>query len=372
MRKLVVLATSAAILTSFSFAKEINVGVVMPMSGPLAAYGQVCYEGVEFANSLQPKLKNGDTVKLVLVDNKGDKVETATATTRLISSDKVVGILGALTSTNTAQVIAVADKKQIPVIAAVATGEKLTEQKKFANRVCFADSFQGTVVANYATKDLKLKTVVVVADQAQVYSLGLAKAFTDAFKKAGGTIVKEIKISSGDKDFKAVVSQIKTANPDFIFLPIYHPEASMIARQAKQIGLTKPMFSGDGVSDPVFIELGGDAVEGYMFTDFFDYSVPPTQKSKDFIAAYEKKTGKKELASFTALGADTYNVMINAMNNCANPADSVCINNEIKKTTGYEGVSGMINIDKNGNATRSAVIKVIKDGKPVYKATVNP
>ncbi len=372
MRKLVVLATSAAVLASISFAKEINVGVVMPMSGPLAAYGQVCYEGVEFANSLQPKLKNGDTVKLVLVDNKGDKVETATATTRLISSDKVVGILGALTSTNTAQVIAVADKKQIPVIAAVATNDKLTEQKQFANRVCFTDSFQGAVVANYATKDLKLKTAVVIADQAQVYSLGLAKAFTDAFKKAGGTIVKEIKVSSGDKDFKAVVSQIKTANPDMIFLPLYHPEASMITRQAKQVGLAKPMFSGDGVANQTFIDLGGDSVEGYMFTDFFDYSAPPTQKSKDFIAAYEAKTGKKELNSFTALGADTYNVMINAMNNCANPSDSVCINNEIKKTTAFEGVSGVINIDKNGNATRSAVIKVITNGKAVYKSTVNP
>lgn len=372
MRKLVVLATSAAVLASLSFAKEINIGVVMPMSGPLSAYGQTCYEGVEFANALQPQLKNGDTVKLVLVDNKGDKVETATATTRLISSDKVVGILGALTSTNTAQVIAVAEKKQIPVIAAVATNDKLTERRDFANRVCFTDSFQGAVVANYAIKDLKLKTAVIVADQAQVYSLGLAKAFKDAFLAGGGKIVKEIKVSSGDKDFKAVVSQIKTANPDMIFLPMYHPEVSMITRQAKQIGLTKPMFSGDGVANQTFIDLGGESVEGYMFTDFFDYSAPPTQKSKDFIAAYATKTGKNELNSFTALGADTYNIMIDAMNRCANPEDSVCINNEIKKTNAFEGVSGLISIDKNGNATRSAVIKVIKDGKPIYKSTVNP
>ncbi len=74
MRKLVVLASSVAILASVSFAKEVKVGVVMPMSGPLAAYGQTCNEGVEFANTLQPTLKNGDTIKLVLVDNKGDKV----------------------------------------------------------------------------------------------------------------------------------------------------------------------------------------------------------------------------------------------------------------------------------------------------------
>ncbi|MBN1840559.1 MAG: ABC transporter substrate-binding protein [Campylobacterales bacterium] len=372
MKKLALLATSAAVLATFSYAKEINVGVVMAMSGPLAAYGQTTNEGIEFANSLQPKLKNGDTIKLILVDNKGDKVETANATTRLISSDKVVGILGALTSTNTSQVMAIAEKKSIPVIAPVATNDKLTENKNFASRVCFTDSFQGEVVANYAFKDLNLKTAVVVVDQAQVYSLGLAKAFKESFTKNGGKIVKEIKVSSGDKDFKAVVSQIKAANPDFLFLPMYHPEVSMIARQAKQIGLSKPMFSTDGVANQTFIDLGGDAVEGHMFTDFFDYGAPPTEKSKEFIAAYAKKTGKQEVNSFVALGADAYNVMVDAMNRCENPEDSICINNAIKSTVNFEGVSGVINLDKTGNSTRSAVIKVVTNGKAVYKSTVNP
>ncbi len=121
MRCLLTSLSVASLLVTFSYAKEISVGVVMPMSGALASYGQTTFEGIHLAHSLQPKLKNGDTVKLVLVDNKGDKVESATASTRLITSDKVVGILGAITSTNTAQIIAIADKKQIPVIAPVAT-----------------------------------------------------------------------------------------------------------------------------------------------------------------------------------------------------------------------------------------------------------
>jgi len=371
MRKLATLATSVALLASVAIAKEIKVGAVMPMSGPLAAYGQTTYEGIEFAHKLQPTLKNGDTIKLVLVDNKGDKVETSTGTTRLISSDKVVAILGALTSGNTAATIAVAEKKKIPVIAAVATGNKLTMKRNFANRVCFTNDFQGEVIANYALS-LGYKSSVIVLDQAQVYSIGLAKAFQKAFKKAGGKILKKIKVTSGDKDFKAVVSQIKSANPDFIFLPLYHPEASMIARQSKQIGLNKPMFSGDGVANQTMIDLGGDAVEGYMFVDFFDYSAPPTQKSKNFIKAYAKDTGKNELGSFTALGADTYFLLVDAMNRCSDPSDSICINKEIKATKGFEGVSGVINVDKNGNSVRSAVIKEFRNGKMVYKATVNP
>jgi len=187
------------------------------------------------------------------------------------------------------------------------------------------------VVANYASKDLGLKTAVIVTDQAQVYSLGLAKAFTQAFTQSGGKVLKEVRVSSGDKDFKAVISQIKALNADFVFLPLYHTEASMIKRQAKQADFNKPFFSGDGVANQTFIDLGGDAVEGYMFTDAFDHSAPPTNKSKDFIAAYEKKTGKKELNSFTALGADAYNIMVDAMNRCSNPEDSVCVNSENPK-----------------------------------------
>ncbi len=196
--------------------------------------------------------------------------------------------------------------------------------------------------------------------------------FLKTYKKAGGKIVKKISINSGDKDFKAVVSQIKSLNPDFVFLPVYHPEAAMLARQAKEIALNKPMIAGDGVGNPTFIELGKKAVEGFMYTDSFDYLAPPTKLSKKFIDIYKKDTGKDGVNSFTALGADAYFVLVDAMNRCENPEDSKCINEKIKSTKGFEGVSGVIQIDKSGNAKRSAIIKEIKDQSPAYKATVNP
>ncbi len=371
MKKIFSSVGALALLTGFAVAKEVKVGVVAPITGPIAAYGQNAYDGIKLAHQMQPKLKNGDDVKIVLVDNKGDKVETATATTRLLTKDKVVAIIGAMTSTNTAQVMSVAEKKSIPVIAPAATSDKLVLKKSFANRVCFTDSFQGEVIAKFA-KDNNYKTAVIITDQAQVYSLGLAKVFSKTFTKNGGKILKKISISSGDKDFKAVVSQIKGLNPDFVFLPIYHPEAAMIARQAKQIELNKPMIAGDGVGNPTFIELGKEAVEGFMYTDTFDYTAPPTNLSKDFIKQYKEQTKKDGVNSFTALGADAYFVLVDAMNRCKDPQDSKCINEQIKSTKGFEGVSGVIEIEKSGNAKRSAVIKEIKKQVPVFKTIVNP
>ncbi|MDR3346319.1 MAG: ABC transporter substrate-binding protein [Campylobacteraceae bacterium] len=372
MKKILSFIAVMTLCFSASGAKEIKIGAIMPMSGSIAAYGQTAYEGLALANKLEPKLKNGDTVKVVLIDTKGEKVEAANAATRLITSDKVVAIVGELISTNTEQVVSIAETYKVPVVAPAATNDRLTQRREFVSRVCFTDSFQGDVVANYAYKTLGLKSAIVVRDQAQVYSIGLAKAFENVFKQDGGKVLKIISINSGDKDFKAVVSQIKKDNPDMIFLPLYHPEASMFARQAKEAGLNKPLFSGDGVANPTFLELGSSAVEGYMFTDTFDYEAPPTQRSKDFIASYEKESGKKEMASFTALGADSYFLLIDAMNKCEDPSDGVCINKQVKATKNFEGVSGVINMSSNGDPVRSAVIKEVKGGKFVYKATVNP
>lgn len=373
MKKITAVASSLALIGACGFAKEISIGLPMPITGSIAAYGQTAYDGVKLANQIEPTLKNGDTVKLVLVDTKGDKVETATATTRLITSDKVSGIIGALTTGNTQQVLMIAEDKKIPVIAPAATADKLLDNKKFGSRVCFMDSLQGTALATYAAEKLNAKTAVVVVDQAQTYSLGLAKAFEKEFKAKGGKIAKKLTISSGDKDFKAVVAQLKDINADIVYLPIYHPEASMLARQARQIGVKSLLASGDGVANSTFIELGGEAVNGYIYTDTFDYTQPPTQRSKDFLDAYASANGgKRDIPGFTAQGADAYFIMVKAMNECADPSDSVCVNEKIHQTKDFDGVSGIISIDTTGNAMRSVVIKEIKDLKATYKDTVNP
>lgn len=370
MKKISLIAVAALCAVTLN-AKEIKVGVVLPVTGAVASYGQTAWAGIELANKIEPKLKNGDDIKLVLIDNKGDKVETGTAATRLVTEDNVAAIIGAMTTGNTQQVLQIGDEKKVPVIAPAATADKLLDRSKFGARVTFMDSFQGTSFATYAVKNLGLKTAVIVIDQSTAYSLGLAKAFKKQFEKDGGKILKELKISGGDKDFKAIVSQIGSLNPDLVYAPFYYQEASMLVRQARQIGVKAPFASGDGVAQDTFIELAGEAANGYLSTDVFDSSNPPTNKSKDFVAAYEKANGNTNIPGFTTLGADSYFLLLDAMNRCDDPQNRECINEKIKSTKNFEGVSGFINIDSKGNAIRSIVVKEIKGGKFVYKDTVN-
>ncbi len=362
---------SASMAISVATAKEVKIGVIVPMTGAVAAYGQLAYQGIELANKLSPKLKNGDDIKLVLIDTKGDKVETATAATRLITQDKVAGLIGEMVTANTQQVLQIADEKKTPMIAPAATADKLLDRAKYGARVTFMDSFQGTSFAQFATK-AGHKTAIIVTDQSTAYSIGLARAFKKEFEKQGGKVLSELKISSGDKDFKAIASQIGSANPNIVYAPIYHPEAALLVRQARQIGLKTLFASGDGVSNDTFVELSGGAAEGYLYTDAFDAANPPTQLSRDFLAANTQKSGGAGVSGFTALGADAYFLMVDAMNRCEDPSDKECVNTKIKETKDFEGVSGIINIDKKGNAVRSIVVKEIKDGKATYKDIINP
>ena len=371
MKKLT-LTLSVLTMVNCLYAKDINIGVVLPLTGTVAAYGQDVFNGIELANKLNAKLDNGDEVKLIVIDTKGDKLETTSAVNRLIAQDKVIGIIGEATTPNTIQAISIVEDKKIPLIAPVASGDKLLEGKKYASRVCFSDSFQGDKFASYVTKELNLKNAVVIIDQSNVYSLGLAKAFEKSLKENGGKVIKKLAISSGDKDFRAVVSQLKSLNPDFVYMPIYHPEAALIARQAKQIGFDKLLAAGDGVNNQTFIDLGSTAVNGVVFTDSFDSSNPSTARGKTFINEYEKIKGNANLPAFSAMGADAYYVMLNAMNACQNTLTSECINEKIHQTSNYEGVGGIISIDASGNAIRPVVIKEIQDGKQVYKTLINP
>jgi len=371
--KLFLLLLSVAALTTSVYAKEVKIGVVMPMSGDIGGYGQSANKGVQLAQELTPTLKNGDTIKVILLDNKSDKIESANAMQKLVSAEKVDAVIGALTSTNTMAITKIAGQNQTPMVAPVATNILVTKNRKFTNRVCFSDAFQGQVAANFIKHELGKTRVVLITDVKQDYSIGISKVFKRYFKKIGGKVLKQVKMSSGDADFKAMISSIKALKPELIFFPIYSSEAGLIAKQAKQLGLNVPFVGTDGMTaDKVFLEVAGDAAEGFYNTNLFSSDAPKTTTaSKDFEKAYKIKYNEG-VHPFAALSADAYGVIVNAMNQCADSSDGVCVNSKIKSTQDFQGVSGVITIGETGDATRSAVINQVQNGKLVYKTTVNP
>jgi len=374
MKKVLSVAAATVLVSSALLAKEVKIGVVLPLTGPIAAFGQTSKGGLDIAYAQNHKLKNGDDVKLIILDDRGDKVEAATAVKRLIDKNHVTAILGEVASSNSMAMAPVAENAKTPMITHASTNPRVTKGKKFVTRACFIDPFQGAVAANYALSK-GYKTAVIVTDTKQDYSVGLSKAFRKAYTKGGGKVLKTVYINSGDKDFNAQVSTIKSLHPDIIDFTGYYPEGALLARQARAMGVKAPFIGGDGSGFPELIKIGGKAVEGFMYTDHFNEAAAKSPEAKAYVKAFHAKN-HKAADSMGALAADAYGMILAAMNKCIDegkaPTDKVCVNTNLRNTKNYHGVTGVINIDKNGNAVKSAVVNVVKNGKFAYLTTVNP
>ena len=354
----------------------IKVGVFEPMTGANAAGGAMEVEGIRLANELNPTVTvAGKTykVELVVVDNKSDKVEAANAVQRLVDRDKVQVILGSWGSSLAMAGGEVAKEARIPVIGLSCTNPLVTAGNDYYFRVCFIDPFQGTVMANYAVRDLKAKTAVIVQEVSNDYSVGLAKFFSDNFKKLTGNssaILATVNYNTGDQDFSAQLTTIRSQRPDVIFAPGNYTESALVIKQARELGINTPIIGGDTWETPEFIDVGRDRVEGAVFSTFFASEVAATKAAETFLKEYRGRYNK-EPAAVTALGYDGYLVALDAIKR-AGSIDPVKIRDAIAQTKGFEGATGTTTLDSNGDATKSAFIKAVQGGKFVYKTIVNP
>ncbi len=350
----------------------IKIGVFEPITGANAGGGALEVEGIKLANKLYPEVL-GKKVELVIVDNKSEKVDAASAAARLVEKEKVVAIIGSWGSSLSMAAGDIVKNAKIPTVGASCTNPLVTLNNDYYFRVCFIDPFQGTVMANYAFNKLGAKKAAIIQEVSNDYSVGLAKFFVDAFKELTGDnncIVATSNYNTGDQDFTAQLTNIKAANPEVIFAPGNFTESALLISQAKQLGMNVPIIGGDTWETPEFIDIGKDAVEGAVFSTFFATEQPITNESKVFLDEYRKEF-KKEPAAVTALGYDAYILILDAIVR-ANSAEPVAIRDEIAKTVNFEGSAGFVTLDENGDAVKDAVIKVVKDGKFTYMDTVKP
>jgi len=353
-------------------AEVIKIGVFEPMTGPNAAGGEMTVEGIELALELRGEVL-GRKVEIIVVDNKSDKVEAANAVSRLIERENVVAIIGSYGSSLSMAAGDIVNKAKVPTVGCSPTNPLVTLNNPYYFRVCFIDPFQGTVMANYAVNELGAKTAAIIQDVTQDYSVGLSKYFVDAFRELTGdrnSIVEMSSYNTGDQDFTAQLTNVKNKMPDVVFAPGNYGESALLIRQARELGIDVPFLGGDTWEAPEFLTIGGVAVEGAVFSTHFTAEAPVTEESEVFLAAYREKFGR-EANAFAALGYDAYMLILDVIEK-AGSADSQAIRDGLAATEGFVGATGVITLDENGDAVKSAVINQVDDGKFIYLTTVEP
>jgi branched-chain amino acid transport system substrate-binding protein len=348
----------------------IKLGGVGPVTGEAATFGVSIRQGDQLAvdewNAKGGVL--GKKIDLIFEDDKGDPTEAATVYTKLITQDKVVGIVGTVMSKCTLAGAPIAQQNGIPMISPTSTNPKVTEVGDYIFRACFIDPFQGTVGANFAYNNLGVRKAGVIFDVGNDYTKGLAEYFRDQFIKLGGTVVAFEGHPTGATDFKAQLTKMISGGAELIYCSDYYNDAGLVAKQARGLGFTGPLLGGDGWDSPDLVKIGGTAVNGCYFTNHFSKD-DPRPEVQSFVKKYQDKYGAPPDALAT-LAYDATNIMLTAIQN-AGSTDGAKIRDAMRDIK-FQGVSGLITFDANRNPIKSAVIIGIENGQQVYKATVNP
>ena len=350
---------------------EILIGEYGSFTGSEATFGISTSNGIKMALGEINKAGGvkGKQIKLISLDNQGKSEEAASAVTRLITQNGVIAVLGEVASSRSLAAAPIAQQNKIPMISPSSTNPKVTEVGDYIFRVCFIDPFQGTVMAKFANENLKAKKVAILRDVKSDYSVGLADYFIKKFKELGGEVVSDQSYQSGEMDFKAQLTQIKAAKPDAVFVPGYYTEVGLIARQARQLGLTAPLMGGDGWDSSKLFEIGGTAINGNYFSNH--YTTESTEPVVvDFIKKYKELYGDTP-DGLAALGYDSAKVLVEAMARTKDLKPSE-IRDEIAKTKDFNGVTGKITIDAQRNAVKPAVVVKVDGNVNRFVTTIAP
>ncbi|HUI93208.1 MAG TPA: ABC transporter substrate-binding protein [Chitinivibrionales bacterium] len=377
MKKIVILTILALLLVSCSKSKkEIVIGGLFPLSGSTATFGQSSKQAMELAvaevNQAGGIMVGGVDlpVRAVYEDDEGQPEKAANACQKLISKDGVIAIIGAVASKNSLAIAPICQESRVPMISSASTNEKVTEAGDFIFRACFIDPFQGMVMAKYAGNTLKAKKAAVIYDNGNDYNKGLAQVFSKKFEEYGGTIVAREAFTdeANTVDFKAQLTNIKAAAPDFLYCPNYYAADAMIMKQSKEIGLSVPTGGGDGWDSPKLVEIGGASVEGCVFSNHFSKD-DTGAVVRNFVDKYKQQYNDKPDA-LASLAYDAAVILMSAIKKTGS-LDPDALKEAIK-TSPVAGVSGNITFDEKRNPIKSAVILKIKDGKQVFVERVAP
>ena len=382
LSKVMMAALAAAAMTSaLSAAKpkanDAKIGFIGPLSGGVAVYGTEARDGVQLAveeiNAAGGVL--GQKLVLVAEDDEGDPAKTVSAFKKLVTQDKVKVLVGSLTSGCTKAITDQSQALKVIQVAPAATAENITIDAKgntipFVFRACFIDPFQGTVGAKFAAETLKAKNAAILYDIGNDYSVGLTDNFEKTLKAAGGKVTKE-SYSTGEKDFNAIITKIKSVNPDVVYLPDYYATVALVAKQLRANGVTCPLVGGDGW-DGLTDNAGDEVLNGFYSNHYATDSTDAAVKK--FVGNFKAKFNR-EPTSFAALSYDSVYMLKDAMIKAGTTSDTVKIRAALEANSG-DYVTGHLTFDAKHNPIKSAVMleMVKKNGKlsTTYKTTVNP
>lgn len=333
-----------------TMAADIKIGLMCPLTGKWASEGQ---EMKNIVGLLVDETNahggiNGQKISLVVEDDAGDPRTAALAAQKLASAG-VVAAIGTYGSAVTEASQNIYDEAQIVQIGTGSTSVRLTEKGlPLFFRTCPRDDAQGKSAAN-AIINGNYKKVALLHDNSS-YAKGLAEQTRSVLEKAGIPVIFYDALTPGERDYTAILTKLKAADPDLLFYTGYYPETGMLLRQKKEMDWTTPMMGGDASNHQDLVKSAGvEAAKGYFFVS------PPlpqdldTTEAKNFLEKYQGKFQSFPVSIWGVMAGDAYKAIEAAL--AAGQTDPEKIGAWLKKLKDLPVLSGSLGFDDKGDRT---------------------
>jgi branched-chain amino acid transport system substrate-binding protein len=339
---------------------KVRIGVFMSLTGSTANFGISSVNGIKMAADEVNAAGgiNGKQIELLVQDDRSDASEAATIVTKFVTQDQVHGILGEVASSRSIAAAPIAQNAKIPMLTPSSTNPEVTKKGNFIFRSCFIDPVQGAAIAQFAARTLNAKRAGIMVDRKNDYSTGLEKVIKEVFTRMGGEVFTQ-SYQEGDQDFNAQLTDLKGKNPEVIFVPGYYNDVGLIAKQARDKGITVPLVGGDGWDSAQLYAIGGKALNGSYFTNHYSpFDTDP--KVVKFVTDYKARyNGTPDALAATAY--DAAKIMFDAIKR-ANSLDGTAIRDALAATKAFPGVTGDVTFNADRDAVKPIIMIEIKDG----------
>lgn len=354
---------------STSSKDSIKIGWVGPLTGPTSTDGTLSRNAAQLAIEQFNKDGgvDGEKVELVAEDDQGKPEEALKGVQKLINSDKVTGIVGGGYSGPMKTVTPKVQAAKVPMVVAYAVHPDITKGGDYVNRVIYTADVQGKAMADYAVNDLKKKNIAVLYVDID-YGISIYSAFKDEAKKLGANIVIEKPFKMGDKDFSSVLTAVKGAKPDALYVVGYYNEAAGIVTQSKELGINAQFLGVDGFDSPKFLELGKENTQGATFTTSF-YATDAREAVQNFVKAWHDKYKDSEPDMLSSQSFDATEVILEAMKKAGKDRGKLA--KAINETKDFEGTSGKISFNAQHEVVKPVIFMTVKDRKFQYVKSLN-
>ncbi len=347
----------------------IKIGVILPLSGGLANFGETVQYGIEIAVSEYTRDHPTPKVELAFEDSQGDPSTAVSAFRKLTTVDEVKIVIGDLTSSATLAMAPIAQDQQVLLVSPTASVPALSKAGPYFYRVWTSDDFDGKVAAQYCKNELNYEKAAIAYINND-YGVGLKDVFAEVFSGIGGEVLLSESFETDESDFRSLLTKIKSVEPQVVYVPGHPKEIGLFLRQAKELGVKAQFVSNVAAEDREFLDVAGDASSGLYFTaPAFDIG-SDDPKIVTFIEAFKTKY-EFDPDIHAVKGHDAAMVILEAVSKGARTNDE--IRQYLDTTSSFAGVAGAFHFDAKGDVVAAASIKQYQpDGSIEILEVVEP